>query len=153
MEAPMPEGFRHSYERMRTFLGLVELDPPSSEDLRSGNDEHDAVLELLVATMYVDRKVTERELDAIERMGDEHGWSTESTSFGQALGQATSRVRDALEREGGVEALLASASDRITAAEVRSEIVGACRSIARADGITDQAESAWLAQVTKAFRR
>ena len=148
----MPNQFKAGYERMLGFLGLADPQP-ETEPAAGSDDEHRAVLELLVATMFADRTVTERELAAIDRFGDEQGWNTPAFSFTQAMGSATAKVRDALGVDGGLDELLASAAARITTPEVRNEVVHACRAVAAADGTTDEPESAWLASVAEAMRR
>jgi len=136
--------FKAAYGRM---LGRVDDEEPTF----SSDDEHEAVLELLVATMFADANVTEAELDEIDAYGQDHGWNTPAFSFGQALGSATAKVRDAREAPDGTAALLAALSTRITTPGLRAEVPDACQLVASADGATVPAESAWLAQVEATF--
>lgn len=151
----MLDRFKVGYEQALEFIGLSD----SADDARShpvgdpdqDHDAHRAVLELLVATMFVDGTVTDDELDEIRRSGDDHGWTTSAFSFDQAMGTAIFRVRDAREQEPTLRGLVASASDRIVDPELRAAVVGACRQVAGADGTTDATESTWLTEVGAAF--
>jgi len=151
----MLERFKGGYERIAQLPGLER--PPGSEGGVAPNaaagraTEHEAVLELLVATMFCDAMVTEHELLEIRRAGEEHGWNSSAFSFDQAMGTATAVVRDARERPDGLDELLAAASDRITTPELRAEAVEACRQVAAADGTTDPVESSWIQAVAKAL--
>lgn len=150
----MLERFKGGYERTVRVPGL-QWSADSADDVavdESGSAaEREAVLELLVATMFSDALVTEDELSAIQRAGEEHGWNTSAFSFDQAMGAATAVVRDAREQPNGLDQLLASASRRITTPDLRAEVVEACRQVAVADGTTDPAESAWLRAVAERF--
>ena len=139
----MLERIKDSYLRL---LGLVDPDDGFSSDA-----EHHAVLELLLATEFVDGSVTEAEQEEVERFGEEHGWNGPTFSFGQALGEATSSVRRAKEGDGGLGSLLPVADERITTAAVRAEVADACLQVATADGATPEVESAWLAAVERTF--
>src|SRR4051812_2029885 len=147
-DGPMLERFTSGYEH---YLRLEKEagKPPAADS--AADDEHAAVLELLVATMYADAMVSEQELDEIDRYGADHGWNTMSFSFVQNLGTATAKVRSAREVEGGLDALLADASNRITSPDVRRTVVAACRLIAEVDGATADAESEWIGTVAAAF--
>lgn len=153
----MLDRFKGSYGRIQQYLGRATHDDlPAGDDAGIDADAdaeaHEAVLELLIATMFADRTVTEAELAEIERYGADQGWNTAAFSFGQAMGSATSTVRAARDQPGGLDALLASASRRITSADLRHEVPLACQQVAAADGATDEEESAWLASVAAAFR-
>lgn len=86
----MLERFRKGYEH---YLGLERdaraIDSPDP----AADDEHRAVLELLIATMFSNAVVSDAELAEIDRYGADRGWNTPSFSFVQALGSATARVR------------------------------------------------------------
>ena len=144
----MLERFKTGYEH---YLGLEKAAGTPASTNPADDAEHAAVLELLVATMYADATVTKHELDEIDRYGAEHGWNTMTFSFVQHMGSATAKVRDAREVEGGIDALLADASRRITTPEVRGTVVAACRLIAEADGVTADEESSWIGSVAATF--
>jgi len=151
----MLHSFRAGYEHVRHRLGLdpdaaYPLGPPP-DGSGPDDDEHRAVLELLVATMYVDATVTEPELHEIDQYGADHGWNTPTFSFVQAMGATTALVREARLADGGIDALLAGAAARITTPEVRTTVAEACRRVASADGTTDEAESAWIGKVRAAL--
>ena len=144
----MFDRFRHGWEH---YLGLVETLPDADRADRSHDDEHLAVLELLVATMLADTLQTDAELHEIDRFGDEQHWNGPGFSFVQSMGATVAKVRAARLAEGGTAALLTDASSRITTPEVRSSIVGACELVAAADGARQPAEADWLRAVDRAF--
>lgn len=154
----MLERFKAGYEHLcglhdppLTATGALPLAGKSVEDDDGLIDQHEAVLELLVATMFADATVADREFQAIDAYGEEQGWNTPTFSFSQSLGSATAKVRDARETEGGLDALLAATAARITDPTLRNEAVHACRLVAAADGTTAESESAWLASVSAAL--
>lgn len=146
----MLERFKAGYEH---FLGLEPLPGVDSPTDPATDDEHRAVLELLIATTYADGLVTEIELGEIEVYAIEHGWDNGAFSFTQGLGPATARVRDARESPEGIDALIADASRRITNPATRSTVATACRLVAAADDATDDAEASFVAKVEAAFGR
>lgn len=129
--------------------GYGQVRPTASQ---GSADEHLAVLELLVATMYADGTLALSEGDQIAAFGAEHGWNTPAFSFDQGFGTAVARVRSAREEgSGGLDALLAETDGRITTPAIRAEIAAACRAVADADGTTQPDEESWLALVDKTF--
>ncbi|MBX3286020.1 MAG: TerB family tellurite resistance protein [Actinobacteria bacterium] len=145
----MPKRFADAYDHLRSYLGLV--DDATPEPGPGDDDEHRAVLEVLVATMLVDGTVREGEFDEIERIGRERGWNSQTFSFTQGLGAAVAAARDARDADPSMAALLRSARQRITTPEVRTQIVEACRTVATSDGETAPTEATWLHEVAKAF--
>jgi hypothetical protein len=144
----MLERFRKGYEH---YLGLERDAAPIDSPDPAADDEHRAVLELLLATMFANAVVTDAELAEIDRFGADRGWNTPSFSFVQAMGAATARVRQARESDDGIAALLADASRRITDPTVRASVYRACLGVAQADGAADEDESAWLSSVAETF--
>ena len=114
-------------------------------------DERRAVLEVMVATMLADGLVTEAEIDAIDRFGEDQGWDAPAFSFSQEWGQAVARARDRRSEPDGLDRLLAEADQRIATPEVRNVVASACTVLARADGATDEAESDWISKVRATF--
>ncbi len=144
----MLERFKAGYEH---FLGLEPLPGVDSPTDPATDDQHRAVLELLIATMYADGLVSESELGEIEVFGIEHGWDNTAFSFSQGLGPATARVRDAREAPDGMDALIADVSSRITDPAIRATVAEACRLVAAADDTTDEAEASFVSKVDAAF--
>lgn len=144
----MLERFKAGYQH---YLGLEVVPGVDTPTDPAADDEHRAVLELLIATMYADGLVTESELGEIEVYGVEHGWDTATFSFSQGLGPATARVREARDAADGLDALVAEADDRITTPEIRAIVTQACRLVAAADETTDDAEASFVAKVQAAF--
>ncbi|WP_426571238.1 TerB family tellurite resistance protein [Aquihabitans sp. McL0605] len=144
----MLERFKAGYEHLLGLEPVPGVDSPTDPATEA---QHRAVLELLVATMFSDGTVSATELEEIDAFSGEHQWDTPTFSFSQALGSATSTVRNARDREDGIDALLAQASSVITEPELRATVAAACRLVASADGTTDDAESAWIAAVERTF--
>lgn len=144
VEVAVFERFTAAY---RHLLGRDADEEPTF----SSDAEHEAVLELLVATMFANGTVSEDELREIDQLVAEHDWGSPTFSFSQSFGSAVAEVRDALDRPEGLTSLLAPLSDRITTPGLRAEVHDACAMVAHSDGTTDQAESTWLDQVRATF--
>jgi hypothetical protein len=114
-------------------------------------DQHAAVVELLVLTVFADPTVDLAELDALDAFDASHAdWDDGPFSIQQYLPTATAAVRAALDQPDGRDRLLADISIRITTPALRDATVGYCEDLVAVDGTTDQ-EREFLRQVRRAL--
>jgi hypothetical protein len=112
--------------------------------------EHEAFVELLVAAIYADHRVTQSELDAIEAFDASHAdWDLDGFSVGQYFGPAAAKVRRA-QGDGTIPLLVIEVSSRLSGLDVRDSAVAACEELLRYDGITAD-EQVFLDQVAAAL--
>ncbi len=113
--------------------------------------EHAAVVDLLVLTVYSDRRITQGEIDALEQFDVEHSdWDSGVFSVQQYLPEAVAKVRSALDVPGGADRLLGEAAAALSDAEVRAFAVDACRAVASAGGAAP-AEEEFVERVRSAL--
>jgi len=114
--------------RHTQHLGSAPADP----------DQHQAFVELLIAAMYADHRVTQTELDALERFDESHpDWDDGAFSIAQYFGPAAAAVRVALS-QGSMKAFVDDVALRLHDAQLRDDVVGACREILSGDGVTSE---------------
>ncbi|MGZ4695201.1 MAG: TerB family tellurite resistance protein [Acidimicrobiales bacterium] len=117
------------------------------------DDEHRAVVEVLLLTAFADRVLRQAEFESIDRLDDSHAeWDTSTFSVEQAVGPATARVRAAMATEGGEAALLTEISGRIHTPELRREVPELCLAVATVDSELSVEEEQLLDRVRGAFR-
>jgi hypothetical protein len=120
---------------------------PFTEDA----SEHQAFVELLVAALFADHRVTQGELDAIETFDETHtDWDAGGFTIGQYFGAAAAKVRRSRE-DGLVSMLVMDISARLRTLRVRDEAIAACADMLAQDGMTDE-EREFLAIVDAALR-
>ncbi len=112
--------------------------------------EHAAVIDLLVLTVYADRRVAQGELDALEQFDVDHAdWDEKAFSILQYLPTAIAGVRNLRTPEDS-DRFLVDAASRIVTPSLRAATVGYCRAMAEAGGSTE-AESALVARIGEAL--
>jgi len=112
--------------------------------------EHEAFVELLVAAVYADHRVTQSELDAIEDFDASHAdWDAHGFSVGQYFGPAAAKVRRA-QADGVIPLLVIEVSSRLSGLAIRDAAVAACEELLRYDGMTPE-EQVFLDQVAAAL--
>ena len=121
--------------------------------ISADDDEHMAVVELLVLTAFADRLVRQSELESIDHLDDSHAdWETPTFSVEQAVGPAMARVRSAIATDGGEAALLTEISGRIHTQDLRREVPELCLAVATVDSDLSAEEQEFLDHVRAAFR-
>ena len=105
--------------------------------------EREAMVDLLMWTMYIDKVLTLPESDKIDRLAEDLTW-TSSTPVGQYINASTSRVRDALGDKDKAAALLEDIHRRLDNEEMRREAYEACCDLAQADGQVADEEAQFL---------
>lgn len=129
-------------ERFRLAHGRVH-------GIAASDEEHLAVLELLLLVALADGLVGADETDCIRDEVEGGGWESDTFSYQGRLGPAMARVR-ALpggERDTAIARLVAT----ITSPALRAGALVACKAVAAADGRTDPQEAGALAIIERAF--
>ena len=112
--------------------------------------EHEAAIELLLLVMLADHHISTAEIDAIRHISEDSGWETATFAFDQYVGEATAKVRDAIE-DGSVDALLDDIDSRVTSTVLRAALFSAARDVAGADHDVDAIEQGLLGQIAARF--
>lgn len=116
----------------------------------TADQEHEAVIELLLLVMVADRHITSEEIDAIRSISNDSGWESQTFSFDQYVGQAMAKVRHAL-ADGTVDSLIDDIDLRITSSVLRQSLFSAAREVAGIDHEIDEEEASLLGQVAARF--
>lgn len=112
--------------------------------------EHEAAIELLMLMMMSDHHISDAEIEEIRLISDDSGWETDTFSFDQYLGEASAKVRDAME-DDTVEALLNDIDERVTNTVLRAALFSAARDVAGVDHDLDEEEQGLLGQIAARF--
>jgi len=112
--------------------------------------EHEAAVELLLLVMMADQHISEAEIEEIRHISEDSGWETDTFSFDQYLGLATSKVREAI-TDDTVEELLDSIDQRVSNTVLRAALFSAARDVAGADHDVDDVEEGLLGQIAARF--
>lgn len=112
--------------------------------------QREAMVDLLVWTMYADNVLTLPENDRIDQVTEEMEWSS-ATPVQQYVNISIAKVRDALDDGEKGDALLNDISDRLGSGKMRQHAFQACRDLARADGEIADQETQFLEDVRAHF--
>ncbi|HCE45503.1 MAG TPA: hypothetical protein DET40_18340 [Lentisphaeria bacterium] len=124
------------------------LDSFKSQDMEQNQNE--AIIELLVWTMYVDKSLMIAEDDKINQYIDKSGWKSGITSE-DFLKSAIARVRNAVANPAKSSELLASISKRLDCPDVKNKALKACKALAEADGKLSDEEKQFIETLKKAL--
>lgn len=115
-------------------------------------EEHAAFVDLVVLAIYADRRVSQAELDALESFDANHAsWDGDGFNLSAYMGEATAKVRHAIQSPEATRSLIADAGHRITTPSLREEAVRSFAAVLEHDGTTD-AERELLAEVAATLR-
>jgi hypothetical protein len=129
--------FRHLSSRLKHHAG--------------SEDEHEAIVDLLVLTVYSDRKISQEELDALDQFDLDHAdWDSGAFSVGQYLPVSVSRVRSAMDVDGGAEQMLAQVAGRLSDPSMKALALESCEAIASQQS-ADPRETDFVAHVREAL--
>lgn len=112
--------------------------------------QREAMVDLLVWTMYADNILTLPENDRIDQVTEEMSWSSPMPPQ-QYVNVAIAKVRDAIDDPEEGEAFLNDISDRLGSAKMRMHAYEACRDLAKADGEVVDKEMHFLSTVRTHF--
>jgi uncharacterized tellurite resistance protein B-like protein len=116
----------------------------------TADQEHEAVIELLLLMMVADQHITPDEIDTIRSISDDSGWESSTFSFDQYVGPAMAKVRAAAAGDS-VESLLDDIDSRVTSNVLRQSMFSAAREVAGVDHLLGEAEESLLGQVAARF--
>jgi uncharacterized tellurite resistance protein B-like protein len=131
----MFERFRHSHQALH--------------GVEASDDEHLAALELMLLVAVADRTVSITELEQVEHEVESGGWETATINYEGMFGSAMARVPSV--PEGGVAAFVEDCARRISAPDLRRAVRGACKDVAKADGVEDPTEHEVLREIDRRF--
>jgi len=112
--------------------------------------QREALLDVLVWTMFADRHIAAPEQAEIQREARDLPWES-GRSIDLYIDSAVRRARDVLGRAPAEEAYLADIAARLEDSAARSRAYEACRELAGADGELAPAEMDLLERVRVSF--
>lgn len=112
--------------------------------------QREAMIDLLIWTMYADNVLTLPENDRIEKVSEEMKWES-AMPAAQYLNLSIAKVRDVLDNQAKADDLLEDIRTRLGTAEMRREAYEACRDLAKSDGEIADKEMDLLTTVKERF--
>lgn len=112
--------------------------------------QREAMIDLLIWTMYADTVLTLPENDRIDQITQEIEWDSPNRPS-MYISQATPRIRDVLSDETRASELLDDINRRLGTDRMRREAYEACRELAGADGQLADEEMKLLQAVRERF--
>ena len=130
---------------------LVHLFRPDDPPPYDPQAYREALLDLMVWTMFVDRHLALAERDLLDTLTSVMEW-TSRVPLPDYLRESTARARAAVD-EGDATAAdyLTAIRNRIEHADDRRKVLTACRNLVNSDGKLRPAEIDHLKKITKAF--
>ena len=108
-------------------------------------------VELLMMTMYVDKSLKLEEDEAIKRYIETLQWES-PMSVEYYLGNATAKVRKALETPEKIQSFLEDISNRFETVELKKQVLQICSNLAMADSELSTEEQEFLQLVAQVFQ-
>lgn len=122
----------------------------NADQVRLRQAEREALVDLLVWTMFVDRRIAISEQNMLLREAGELPWES-LVSVENYIDGATGRARDVLGNAAAEERYLADIAARLSEPSARAQAIEACERLVRADGDVAELEAAHIARVRRAF--
>jgi hypothetical protein len=116
----------------------------------ASQEEREAVIDLLVMTMYADRFIDTAENDAIERVAEEIDGDA-SLPLAQYVNASIAKVRETLDDDERRRALLEDVNERLGTDRMRGLAYQASRAVATADDEMADEEEQFLSSVRAVF--
>ncbi len=132
---------------MSFFKRFLDDDPEAGSRDQA---QREALVDLLVWLMFIDKYVALPEQELIENAPGVKNWSS-LTPFEQYLRDAITRARNAISNEGRTAGYLADIYARLGDPAARLAAYDACVVLADVDGTRAESESAFIHNVAKAF--
>lgn len=114
-------------------------------------EQREAMIDLLIWTMYADNVLTLTESDRIDEITEEMQWDS-PTPPRQYLNVSVARVREANDNPSKADDLLQDISNRLGSREMRLQTYEACKELAQVDGQVADQETRFLTWVEEHFR-
>lgn len=118
---------------------------------KSEQTQTEAIIELLIMTMYADKSLTLEEDEAITKYIKTLQWKS-PMSVEYYLGIATAKVRKAFESPEKVRSFLEDISNRLETVELKTQVLQICNQLAMADSEFSSQEREFLQLVTQVFQ-
>jgi len=112
--------------------------------------QREALVDLLTWLMFIDKYIALPEQEFIENGINVQNWHS-LTPFDQFIQESITRARKVISNEGRTAGYLADIRTRLGDASARLAAYDACVALAAADGDEVAAESAFIANVARAF--
>ncbi len=122
------------------FQAIVKKDTKQSE--------REAVIELMIITMYSDKSLKVAEEDMINQYLESITWES-GVSKEQFLAKTFPKVRNAITDKQKIRVLLEDINSRIGSDEMKSQLLSTCSDLALADGEISEEEKEFLAELAK----
>ncbi len=120
------------------------------EELSISQPQREAMLDLLLWTMYADRVLALPENERIDQLPDELSWDS-VTPFPLYVSTALARVRESLADPDEAQALMDDVYARLGTEAMRRRAYDACRDLSGLDGDVSEEEAAFLERVRTRF--
>ena len=118
---------------------------------KSEQNQTEAIVELLIMTMYADKSLKLEEDEAITKYIKTLQWES-PMSVEYYLGIATAKVRKALESPEKVRSFLEDISNRVETVELKKQVLQICNQLAMADSELSNQEKEFLQLVAQVFQ-
>ena len=118
---------------------------------KSEQSQKEAIIELLIMTMYADKSLKLEENEAIMKYIQTLEWQS-PMSVEYYLGIATAKVRKALETSEKTHSFLKDISNRVKTVELKKQVLQICNNLAMADSEISPEEKEFLQRVAKVFQ-
>ena len=116
------------------------------------NEEHQAIVDLLVLTLYADERVSQEELEALAQFDLDHAdWDGADFSVTEYLGSSIAKVRAAVSSPLQTDQLLVEVAAKVKTPALRAAVPGYCEALAHADGQMSPGEVGIIAKIRKAL--
>lgn len=130
------------------FVKLQSFFEATIGKIESRQNEREAVIELMILTMYIDKSLKLVEEDTINDYVSSVAWESPIT-IEQFLAKTFPKIRNAISDNNKLKTLLEDINSRISNNETKSELLKTCQKLAVADGEISQVEKEFLAEVAK----
>ncbi|MGD1909962.1 MAG: TerB family tellurite resistance protein [Rivularia sp. (in: cyanobacteria)] len=114
-------------------------------------DEREAIIELMIMTMYSDKNIKLAEDEVIKEYASNIKWES-PLSLEFYLGKVTPKIRTALEDKEKTTAFLEEVSTRIENEAVKSQVLKLCNDVAMADSEFSVEEKELLENISQIFQ-
>lgn len=118
---------------------------------KSEQNQKEAIVDLLIMTMYIDKSLKLEEDEAIKRYIETLQWES-PMSVEYYLGIATAKVRKALETPEKIRSFLEDVSNRVETVELKKQVLQICNDLAMADSEISRQEQGFLQLVAQVFQ-
>ncbi|KST67325.1 tellurite resistance TerB family protein [Mastigocoleus testarum] len=118
---------------------------------KSEQSQKEAIVELLIMTMYADKTLKIEEDEAIKRYIETLEWKS-PMSVEYYLGIAIAKVRKALESPEKIHCFLEDISDRVKTSDLKKQVLQICINLTMSDSEVSTEEREFLQLVSQIFQ-